>query len=108
MLLIPGAHRCHTMYARRIPGVLALVLAAFALVQSQSPLPMAADDLLTLTSSSTVAPFALEIGQIKAVYTSRITNWKALGGADGRITVVNKAEGRSTLELLPTMPRSFG
>jgi phosphate transport system substrate-binding protein len=37
--------------------------------------------------------------QIVGIYTGRITNWKEVGGADRRITVVNKAEGRSTLEL---------
>ncbi|MEO6264681.1 MAG: phosphate ABC transporter substrate-binding protein [Luteimonas sp.] len=37
--------------------------------------------------------------QIKAIYTGRISNWKSVGGKDRRITVVNKAEGRSTLEL---------
>ncbi len=37
--------------------------------------------------------------QIKAIYTGDITNWKTLGGFDAPITVVNKAEGRSTLEL---------
>jgi phosphate transport system substrate-binding protein len=37
--------------------------------------------------------------QIKAIYTGQITNWKALGGKDEPIAVVNKAEGRSTLEL---------
>lgn len=37
--------------------------------------------------------------QIKAIYTGQIANWQAVGGKDGRITVVNKAEGRSTLEL---------
>ena len=37
--------------------------------------------------------------QIKAIYTGQITNWKEVGGQDTRITVVNKAEGRSTLEL---------
>lgn len=42
---------------------------------------------------------SLTDAQIKAIYTGRITNWKAVGGRDGRITVVNKAEGRSTLEL---------
>jgi phosphate transport system substrate-binding protein len=170
MLLISGAHRCHAWCAQRIPGVLAIVLAGLALVHS--PLLMAANDRLTLTGSSTVAPLALEIGkrferrhpgvrvdvqtggssrgiadarsgladigmvsralkpeekdlrpytialdgigiilhrdnpvatlsdeQVKAIYTGRITNWRALGGRDTRITVVNKAEGRSTLEL---------
>ena len=37
--------------------------------------------------------------QIVGIYTGRITNWKEVGGADRKITVVNKAEGRSTLEL---------
>lgn len=37
--------------------------------------------------------------QIKAIYTGQITRWKVVGGKDARITVVNKAEGRSTLEL---------
>lgn len=37
--------------------------------------------------------------QIKAIYTGQITRWKELGGKDTRITVVNKAEGRSTLDL---------
>ena len=37
--------------------------------------------------------------QIVDIYTGKITNWKAVGGQDARITVVNKAEGRSTLEL---------
>jgi len=33
------------------------------------------------------------------IYTGKILNWKAVGGNDAPITVVNKAEGRSTLEL---------
>jgi phosphate transport system substrate-binding protein len=37
--------------------------------------------------------------QIIDIYTGKITRWKAVGGRDAAITVVNKAEGRSTLEL---------
>lgn len=37
--------------------------------------------------------------QIKAIYTGKIINWNQVGGEDRKITVVNKAEGRSTLEL---------
>lgn len=36
---------------------------------------------------------------IRSIYTGNITNWKDVGGLDKPITVVNKAEGRSTLEL---------
>ena len=42
---------------------------------------------------------ALTREQIIDIYTGKITNWKELGGKDQKITVVNKAEGRSTLEL---------
>jgi phosphate transport system substrate-binding protein len=37
--------------------------------------------------------------QVIDIYAGKITNWKDVGGKDVRITVVNKAEGRSTLEL---------
>jgi len=37
--------------------------------------------------------------QIKAIYTGQVRNWKEVGGKDAAITVANKAEGRSTLEL---------
>jgi phosphate transport system substrate-binding protein len=37
--------------------------------------------------------------QIRAIYTGGITQWNQVGGPDAPITVVNKAEGRSTLEL---------
>lgn len=37
--------------------------------------------------------------QVVAIYTGKAGNWKDVGGKDAPITVVNKAEGRSTLEL---------
>lgn len=37
--------------------------------------------------------------QVIDIYTGKVTNWSALGGKDVAITVVNKAEGRSTLEV---------
>jgi phosphate transport system substrate-binding protein len=37
--------------------------------------------------------------QIIAVYSGAIRNWKELGGPDLPITVISKAEGRSTLEV---------
>lgn len=41
----------------------------------------------------------LDDAQVVSIYTGRIKNWKEVGGNDAPITVVNKAEGRSTLEL---------
>lgn len=42
-----------------------------------------------------------ELGRekIRAIYRGEIRNWHQLGGADQAITVINKAEGRSTLTL---------
>ena len=37
--------------------------------------------------------------QIVSIYKGQIKNWKDVGGSDAPITVVNKAEGRSTLDL---------
>lgn len=37
--------------------------------------------------------------QVVDIFKGRITNWRDVGGRDAPITVVNKAEGRSTLEL---------
>ena len=37
--------------------------------------------------------------QVVDIYTGKIDNWQEVGGDDAPITVVNKAEGRSTLEL---------
>ncbi|TXH74000.1 phosphate ABC transporter substrate-binding protein [Thiobacillus sp.] len=37
--------------------------------------------------------------QIRAIYTGQRRNWREVGGPDRPITVVNKAEGHSTLEL---------
>jgi phosphate transport system substrate-binding protein len=42
---------------------------------------------------------ALTADQVRGIYTGRLGSWRELGGSDGPITVVNKAEGRSTLEL---------
>lgn len=42
---------------------------------------------------------SLDDDQIRAIYTGQIHNWRDVGGSDQPITVVNKAEGHSTLEL---------
>ena len=53
-----------------------------------------------LHQSNAVA--TLTDAQVAAIYTGKVTNWKDVGGSDAPITVVNKAEGRSTLELFAT------
>jgi len=42
---------------------------------------------------------ALNQQQVVDIYSGRVSNWKSVGGRNARITVVNKAEGRSTLTL---------
>jgi phosphate transport system substrate-binding protein len=42
---------------------------------------------------------SLTDAQVVAIYTGKVENWSDVGGNDAPITVVNKAEGRSTLEL---------
>ncbi len=39
----------------------------------------------------------LSAAQVRAIFTGKITDWQEVGGSPGRITVVNKAEGRATL-----------
>ncbi len=41
----------------------------------------------------------LESEQIKSIYRGRLSNWSQVGGRDAPITVVNKADGHSTLGL---------
>lgn len=42
---------------------------------------------------------ALSADEVRAIFTGQVSDWSAVGGAPGPITVINKAEGRSTLEL---------
>ncbi|MEM7260904.1 MAG: phosphate ABC transporter substrate-binding protein [Planctomycetota bacterium] len=41
----------------------------------------------------------LDRTQVQRIFTGDLQNWAQLGGADGPITTVSKAEGRSTLEV---------
>lgn len=58
-----------------------------------------AKDGITLILHKTNPISALSDQQIIGIYSGAIINWKEVGGHDAPITVVNKAEGRSTLEL---------
>jgi phosphate transport system substrate-binding protein len=52
---------------------------------------------IILHGSNPVASLTDE--QIVSIFTGKITSWKDVGGAEEPIVVVNKAEGRSTLDL---------
>jgi phosphate transport system substrate-binding protein len=58
-----------------------------------------ANDGMSVILHKTNSVQTLTREQIVDIYTGKITNWKDAGGKDEKITVVNKAEGRSTLEL---------
>lgn len=60
--------------------------------------PIAKDGVcLIVNADNPVASLSDE--NVVAIYTGKIRNWSGVAGADAPITVVNKAEGRSTLEL---------
>lgn len=66
--------------------------------QDLTPYLIAMDGIgIIIHKSNTVATLSDE--QIFAIYTGKTRNWIQVGGPDKTITVVNKAEGRSTLEL---------
>jgi phosphate transport system substrate-binding protein len=58
-----------------------------------------AQDGISIILHKTNGVAKLSDEQIVSIYTKKITNWKEVGGQDAPITVVSKAEGRSTLEL---------
>ncbi|MBT2295596.1 phosphate ABC transporter substrate-binding protein [Pseudomonas fluorescens] len=60
--------------------------------------PIARDGIAVIVHKSNPIQ-ALSKEQVRNIYLGHIANWNALGGADMPITVVNKAGGRSTLEL---------
>jgi phosphate transport system substrate-binding protein len=60
--------------------------------------PIARDGVAVIVHASNSVP-ALDSEQIRKIYRKEIQNWSEVGGRDAQITVVNKAEGRSTLEL---------
>lgn len=63
-----------------------------------SAFPIARDGVCPILHRENPVQFLTD-EQIVAIYTGTITNWKAVGGSDTPITVVTKADGRSTLEV---------
>ncbi|PKM28696.1 MAG: ABC transporter substrate-binding protein [Gammaproteobacteria bacterium HGW-Gammaproteobacteria-11] len=72
--------------------------ALYASEEDLSGYPFAMDGISLITHSSNPID-ALSHEQIIAIFTGQIINWQEVGGPDRLISVVNKAEGRSTLEL---------
>ena len=59
---------------------------------------IARDGIGIILNAANTVP-SLTDQQIVDVFLGKITDWSAVGGQPGPITVVNKADGRSTLEL---------
>lgn len=82
-------------------GLSDIGLVSRALKDDESDLtafPIARDGVcMILHRSNPVA--SLSDAQVVALYSGRIVRWKDVGGRDAPVTVVHKAEGRSTLEL---------
>jgi phosphate transport system substrate-binding protein len=82
-------------------GLADIGMVSRALAKSESDLlahPIALDGVTVIVHAENPVR-ALADEQVVAIYSGRTTNWKDVGGRDAPITVVNKAEGRSTLEL---------
>ena len=82
-------------------GMADIGMASRELVASEQDLhafPIALDGIALIVHSKNPIN-NLSNQQIIDIYTGKISNWKEVGGGDNPITVVNKAEGRSTLEL---------
>ena len=46
---------------------------------------------------------SLSVDQLRAIFTGRVTNWQALGGANQPITVVSRSEGESSTALFRSL-----
>jgi len=82
-------------------GTADIGMASRALKQEESDLvahTIAADGITMIVHRSNPVA-ALDDAQVVSIYTGAAGNWSAVGGKDAPITVVSKAEGRSTLEL---------
>jgi phosphate transport system substrate-binding protein len=82
-------------------GLADIGMASRALKEDENdlfPFTVALDGVSVILNSQNPVK-ELTDSQIIDIFKGTITNWKQVGGKDARITVVNKAEGRSTLEL---------
>ncbi|MGE3163286.1 MAG: phosphate ABC transporter substrate-binding protein [Planctomycetota bacterium] len=82
-------------------GVADIGMVSRALVDSEGDLVAhtIAQDGLCMIVNARNSIRALSDDQVRQVYLGRVRNWRELGGEEAPIVVVNKAEGRATLEL---------
>jgi len=66
--------------------------------QDLLPFTIGRDGITVILNSSNPVT-SLTNDQIIDIYTGKINNWQAVGGPDAPITVINKSEAHSTLEL---------
>lgn len=82
-------------------GLADIGMASRALREAESDLigtPIARDGITIIVHADNPVP-ALEREAVRGIYTGAITDWSAVGGKPGPITVIHKADGRSTQEL---------
>ena len=88
--------------ARRGTVQIGMVSRALASTETDLTATRIATDGVAMIVHASNPVAQLTAGQIADIYTGKAGNWSAVGGRDAAITVVNKAEGRSTLELFAT------
>jgi phosphate transport system substrate-binding protein len=64
-----------------------------------TPIPIAFDGVIMLVHASNPVS-NLTDAQVLSIFKGELKNWKEAGGKDAPITVINRAEGRSELELI--------
>lgn len=85
--------------ARRGTVQIGMVSRSLASAETDLTATRIAMDGVAMIVHATNAVGQLTDQQIVEIYTGKTTNWSAVGGAKAPITVVTKAEGRSTLDL---------
>ncbi len=82
-------------------GVADIGMASRSLVEEESDLTAhtIAQDGITVIVNAENSVTSLSKDEIIDIYTGEIENWEEVGGENAPITVVNKADGRATLEV---------
>lgn len=83
---------------RKIADVGMVSRALFPDEKDVTPSLLARDGIAIIVHKSNPVT-ALTEEQIRQIYRGAVANWSAVGGLDAAISVVNKAEGRSTLDV---------